>query len=113
VLISEAFAQSANAATSSGGFDPSIIMMVAIFGVFYFLLIRPQQKRAKETKSMIDAIKAGDEVVLGGGLLGKVVKVGDTYLTLDIGEGRGQSIEVLVQRTAIQTLLPKGTIKSV
>jgi len=87
------------------GFLPLIV----IFVLFYFMLIRPQMKRAKEQKNMMEALQKGDEVVTSGGQLGKVVKVSDSYVSLEIAE----SVVVQVQKQAIATLLPKGTIKSI
>jgi len=106
VLISPAYAQ---AAGSSIGSDlMAFLPMVAIFVVFYFLLIRPQQKRAKETKAMLETLQKGDEVVTAGGVVGKVSKLTDSYATVEIAP----NVEVTVQRSAISLLLPKGTIKS-
>ena len=85
-----------------------IIMMVAMFAIMYFLIIRPQMKRAKETKAMIDALQKGDEVVTAGGVVGKIAKLGDQYVTLEIAP----NTEIVVQRAAVQVPLPKGTIKS-
>ena len=106
MLISPAFAQ----APATGGdaglmtFLPIILMFVLL----YFLMIRPQMKRAKEHKTMVDALQKGDEVITGGGMLGRITKVGDAYVTLEITAGT----EVSLQKAAIQTLLPKGTLKS-
>ena len=108
-FISEALAEGAAAAPAQGDPMTSLIFMVVIFAVFYFLLIRPQAKRAKEHKAMITALAKGDEVVTVGGVLGRVTSLGDAYVTVDIAEG----VEIKVQRQAIQTVLPKGTIKSV
>jgi preprotein translocase subunit YajC len=89
--------------------DPimSFLPLIVIFVVFYFLIIRPQMKRAKDQKKMQDALQKGDEVVTASGQLGKVVKISDQYVTVDIGGGT----ESIFQRGAIQTVLPKGTIK--
>lgn len=89
--------------------DPlmSFLPLVVLFVLFYFLIIRPQMKRAKDTKKMQEAIQKGDEVITMGGQLGKVVKVSDQYITLDIGKGT----ESVFQRGAVQAVLPKGTIK--
>ena len=81
--------------------------MVLILAVFYFLIIRPQMARSKEQKKMQEALKKGDEVITSSGQLGKVVKLTDQYVTLDIGGGT----ETIFQRGAIQTVLPKGTMK--
>ncbi|MEW5769379.1 MAG: preprotein translocase subunit YajC [Pseudomonadota bacterium] len=85
------------------GFLPLVILFV----LFYFLIIRPQMKRAKDQKKMQEGIQKGDEVVTSGGQLGKVVKVSEQYITLDIGGGT----ETIFQRAAVQAVLPKGTIK--
>ena len=86
----------------------AFLPMIAIFVVFYFLLIRPQQKKAKEARAMLDALQKGDEIVTAGGVLGKISKLGDQYLTVEIATGT----EIMVQRGAVAQLLPKGTIKS-
>jgi preprotein translocase subunit YajC len=92
--------------------QPSLLMqllpLVVIFVLFYFLLIRPQQQKMKEHKAMLDALQKGDEVVTAGGTLGRVVKVGDAYLTLEVADG----VEVVVQRTAVAQKLEKGTLKA-
>ena len=85
-----------------------LLPMVAIFVVFYFLLIRPQQKRAKETKGMLEALQKGDEVVTAGGIVGKISKLNEAYATVEVAP----NMEVTVQRSAISLLLPKGTIKT-
>ena len=109
MLISNAFAQAAPAAAQ----DPmstftSLLPMILMFVVLWFLMIRPQMKKAKEHKALIAALAKGDEVVTGGGLVGKVTKVGDNYVTLEIAEGT----EVIVQKPSIGLVLPKGTLKS-
>jgi preprotein translocase subunit YajC len=106
-LISPAYAQSAPAA-GAGADYLSFLPLVAIFVVFYFLMLRPQQKRAKETKAMLEALQKGDEIVTAGGVLGKISKLGDQYLTVEIAAGT----EIMVQRGAVAQLLPKGTIKA-
>jgi preprotein translocase subunit YajC len=90
--------------------DPfmSLLPFIVIFVLFWFMLIRPQMKRAKEQKKMLDALQKGDEVVTAGGLLGKVTKVGDQYVSLEIADG----VVVQVQKPTIQAVLPKGTLKS-
>lgn len=106
MLISNAFAQ---AAPASGGMDLLGLMpLVLMFVLLYFLMIRPQAKRAKEHRSMLAALQKGDEVVTAGGALGKVTKVGDSFVTIEIAP----NIEIQVQKPSISTLLPKGTIKS-
>jgi preprotein translocase subunit YajC len=87
----------------------SLLPLVAIFTVFYLMLIRPQSKRAKEQKLMIEALQKGDEVVAAGGLLGRVVKVSGTYVILQVAE----NVQVTTLKSAVQTLLPKGTLSSI
>ena len=105
-FISDAMAQSAGG--QSGGFDfTAILPLVIMFGIFYFLLIRPQQKKAKEHKSLVAALKKGDEIITNGGLLAKVTDVGDNFLTCQVAE----NVEIKIQSHAVTTVLPKGTIK--
>ena len=103
------FISDAHAAAPAGQSDPltSFLPLIIIFVVFYFLLIRPQTKKAKEHKQMVEALAKGDEVVTNGGLLGKVTKVGDNFVDLELAEG----IVVKLQRHAVGSLMPKGTIK--
>ncbi|HVP09183.1 MAG TPA: preprotein translocase subunit YajC, partial [Burkholderiales bacterium] len=82
---------------------------IIMFVLLYFLMIRPQMKRAKEHKTMVDALQKGDEVITAGGVLGRITGVSDAYVTVEIAA----DTEVSVQRSAVQTLLPKGTIKSI
>ncbi len=109
MFISNAFAQApaATAAADGGSSLMSMLPLVLMFVVLYFIMIRPQQKRAKEHKAMIDAVAKGDEVVTSGGLLGKVTKVGDNYLSIEIANG----VEAQCQRGSVIQVLPKGTIK--
>jgi preprotein translocase subunit YajC len=90
----------------------SIGFMVLIFIVFYFLLIRPQVKRQKEHKTMVEALNKGDEVVTAGGIVGKITDMADQYITLQVASVNGQPVQISMQRAAVQTLLPKGTVKS-
>jgi preprotein translocase subunit YajC len=106
VIISPAFAQAA----PSG--DPGyigLLPIVLMFVLLYFLMIRPQMKRAKEQKSMVEALQKGDEVITAGGVLGRITKLSDAYVSLEIAP----NTEISVQKTAVQVLLPKGTIKSI
>lgn len=112
LFISDALAQTAPAAAGGEGAWTSIIFMVLIFAVFYFLLIRPQVKRQKEHKAMVEALNKGDEVLTSGGIIGKITEMSDQYVTLQIAAVDGKSVEVAMQRAAVQTLLPKGTLKS-
>ena len=108
MLITPAFAQAgATPESSLMSFLPLILMFV----VLYFLMIRPQMKRAKEHKAMISALAKGDEVVMAGGVVGKITDVEDAYVTIDIGSE--SPVNVHVQKQAVQTLLPKGTIKGI
>jgi preprotein translocase subunit YajC len=110
VFISNAYAQAAPAAANAGlmGNLSTFLPLILMFVVMYFLMIRPQQKRAKEQKQMMDALAKGDEVVTAGGILGKVSKVNDTYVTIEVAA----NTEIVVQKHSITTLLPKGTLKS-
>jgi preprotein translocase subunit YajC len=109
VFISSAFAQTAPAA--AGGDMQSTLMsmlpLVLMFVVLYFVMIRPQMKKQKEHRAMIDALAKGDEIVTAGGVLGKVSKLGDSYIGLEVASG----VEVQVQRSAVVQVLPKGSIK--
>jgi preprotein translocase subunit YajC len=106
-LISEAYAQTAGPA---GGSNPmfNILLLVGMFVIFYFILIRPQQRRVKEHRNLVAALKKGDEVITNGGLLGKLTDVADLFVTVQIAE----NVEVKLQRSAIATVLPKGSIKN-
>jgi preprotein translocase subunit YajC len=109
VFISSAFAQTAPAA-AEGGFQSSLMSMlplVLMFVVLYFVMIRPQMKRQKEHRAMIDALAKGDEIATAGGVLGRVTRLGDTYIGVEIANG----VEIQVQRSAVVQVLPKGTIK--
>ncbi|MEI7457404.1 MAG: preprotein translocase subunit YajC [Nitrosomonadales bacterium] len=106
MFISNAYAEAAGAAP--GGFM-EYLPLVALVAVFYFLVLRPQQTRAKEHKVMVEALQRGDEVVTIGGELGRVTKVFEAYVGVELAE----NLEVTVQKTAIQAVLPKGTIKSI
>jgi preprotein translocase subunit YajC len=108
LLIPSAYAQAAPAA-GFGGDMMAFLPMIAIFVVFYFLLIRPQQKRAKETKLMLEALQKGDEVVTAGGIVGRITKLTDQYASIEVAP----NTEMTVQRQAIAQLLPKGTIKAI
>ncbi len=110
MLIKDAFAEQAPAAAAGTppGFE-SMFFVLALFVVFYFMMIRPQMKRQKEQRKMISEIKAGDEVVVAGGLAGRVARVTEQYLAVEIAAG----VEVKVQKQAVGQLLPKGTLKSI
>jgi preprotein translocase subunit YajC len=107
LLISDAYAQGAPGSPLGGGYG-QIIILVVFVAVFYFLLIRPQQKRAKDQQAMLTRLSSGDEVVTTGGILGRITEVGDNFITLEIAEG----VRVKVQKSQITQLMPKGTLKS-
>lgn len=105
-FISDAWAEAAPASASPSVME--FVPLLLIFVVFYFLLIRPQMKRAKEHKKMTEALAKNDEVVTTGGLLGKIARIDESFVTLEIANG----VEIKVQRSAITALMPKGTYKS-
>ncbi len=109
MFISQAFAQTAPAA-AAGGVESSLMSMLPLllmFVVLYFIMIRPQMKRQKEHKALIEALAKGDEVVVSGGILGKVAKLNENYIHLEVSTG----VELQVQRSAVIQVLPKGTVK--
>ena len=107
MFISTAHAQTAPAAAPGGTESTlfSLLPLVLMFVVLYFIMIRPQMKKQKEHKAMIDALAKGDDVVVAGGVLGRVSKVGETYVHVEVANG----VELQVQRTAVLQVLPKGT----
>ena len=106
MLISSAYAQASGAASQSDTLL-TFLPMIAIFVVFYFLLIRPQQKKQKEARAMLDSLEKGNEIVTAGGVLGRIVKIDEQYVTVEVAP----NVQMIVQRGAISQLLPKGTIK--
>ena len=105
MIISPAYAQ------ATGGGDPGFIgflPIILMFVLLYFLMIRPQMKRAKEQKAMIEALQKGDEVVTAGGVVGRITKLGEQYVTIEIAP----NTEIVLQRSAVQVPLPKGTLKT-
>ena len=109
MFITEAHAQAAPAAGSDSMFTSfgSMLPLVLLFVVLYFVMIRPQMKRQKEAKAMIDALAKGDEVVTSGGMLGKISKIGESFLSVEVANG----VEIQVQRSAVVQVMPKGTVK--
>jgi preprotein translocase subunit YajC len=110
VFISEAFAQAAPAAASAGSASStlfSLLPLVLMFVVLYFIMIRPQMKRQKEHKAMVEALAKGDEVVISGGIMGRIARLGDSYLHVEVAN----NTEIQVQRAAVIQVLPKGTYK--
>ena len=104
LFISNAYAADAASQGGAMSFLPLFLLIV----VFYFLILRPQQKRAKEQSAMIDALQKGDEIVTNGGLLGRIQKVGDNSISIEVAE----NVVVQVQKAAVQSVLPKGTLKN-
>ena len=107
MMISDAFAQTAGAAPAGGGWM-GMLPLVLMFVVLYFLMIRPQMKKAKEHKAMVDAVAAGDEVITNGGIAGKIASVGENFVKVEVANG----VEITVQKPAIAAVLPKGTLKN-
>ena len=105
-LISSAYAQAAPAAAAPNPLM-SFLPLIIIFGIFYFMLIRPQMKRAKEARAMVAALAKGDEVLTSGGMLGRIEEISETFVTLEIAD----KISVKLEKSAITTVLPDGTIK--
>jgi preprotein translocase subunit YajC len=106
-LIPAAWAQAGSASPTSQ-FAP-VLMMVVFVGIFYFLLIRPQQKKAKDHQSMVSRLSAGDEVVTSGGILGRIIEVSDAFVTIEVAD----NVRLKVQKGQVTSLMPKGTLKSV
>ncbi len=107
-FISDALAEGGAAASQQGG-DPitALLFPIGLLVLFYFFLIRPQSKRAKEQKNMVSALSKGDEVLTQGGILGKITKVSDSFITLEISN----NVTIVVQKGSVGSLMPKGTIK--
>ena len=106
MFISDAFAQTAPAAGGDSNLF-SLLPLVLMFVVLYFIMIRPQMKRQKEHKAMVEALAKGDEVVISGGVLGRIAKLGDSTLHVEVANG----VELQVQRASVVQVLPKGTFK--
>ncbi len=105
-LIPDAMAAESAGGVAGGG--QFLIMMVILFGLMYFMIIRPQSKRAKEHRAMVEALAKGDEIITTGGTLGRVTNVGEQFLTVEVASG----VEIKVQRGSVASIMPKGTIKS-
>ena len=108
MIISDALAQAPDAAAPQGGGLSSLLFLLVFFVIFYLLFIRPQSKKAKQHRAMIQDLAKGDEVITSGGILGKITEVSDNYFTVEIANGT----EIKVQKPAISASLPKGTINS-
>ena len=107
MLISPAFAQGAPAGAAGPGYE-QLFIILGMFALLYFLMIRPQMKRAKEQKAMVEALQKGDEVITAGGVVGRITKINEQYLTLEVAP----NVEIVMQRSAVQVPLPKGTLKT-
>ena len=107
MLISNAYAQAAAANDPTGGFM-GLLPMVAMFGLLWFLMIRPQMKKSKEHKALVEALAKGDEVITQGGIAGKIAEVGESYLLVEVADG----VQIKVQKQAVGTVLPKGSLKN-
>ena len=105
LFISDAMAQASGASATPS--IMSFLPMIALFVIFYFLLIRPQQKRAKEHKSMVAGLAKGDEVVTMGGVLGKITAVDENFINVEVAKG----VDIKVQKASVQAMMPKGTVK--
>ena len=107
MLISNAYAQAAAANDPTGSFM-SLLPMIAMFGLLWFLMIRPQMKKAKEHKKLVEALAKGDEVITQAGIAGKIAEVGESYLLVEVADG----VQIKVQKQAVGTVLPKGSLKA-
>lgn len=115
MFISDAYAQAASVAPSAAGATGGlmgILPLVIVFAVMWLLIIRPQSKKAKEHQKLVSELVKGDEVVTQGGVVGRVTKVGENYLHLEVAEGKEGPLELMIQKSAVTTLLPKGSLKN-
>ena len=106
-LISDAWAQAPSAGAPAGSGAFSWIFLIGMFAIMYFFLIRPQQKRAKEHRNMVQALKKGDEIQTMGGLMGKITELGENFMKLEVSDG----VVVTVRRSAVEAVMPKGSLK--
>ncbi|MCM2308286.1 MAG: preprotein translocase subunit YajC [Sulfuritalea sp.] len=113
MLISNAYAQAAGAAAAdpTGGLM-GMLPILLMFIVLWFVMIRPQMKKAKEQQKMVSELAKGDEVITQGGITGRIAKVGENYLSLEVAEGKDGPVVITVQKNAVGALLPKGTLKN-
>ncbi len=113
MLISNAFAQAAPGASQdpTGGLM-SLLPIIAMFAIFWFLMIRPQMKKAKDHQKMVGEMQKGDEIVTQGGMAGRISKIGENFITVAVAEGKDGPIEIVIQKNAIGAMLPKGTLKT-
>jgi preprotein translocase subunit YajC len=113
MLISNAYAQAASTASSdpTGGLM-GMLPIIIMFVILWFLMIRPQMKKAKEHTKMVSEVQKGDEVVTQSGIVGRISKVGENYMTVEVAQSKEGPVEIVVQKNAIGALLPKGTLKT-
>jgi len=112
VLISNAYAQAAGAAADPMGGLMGMLPILLMFVVLWFVMIRPQMKKAKEQQKMVSELAKGDEVITQGGIAGRIAKVGENYLSLEVADGKDGPMVITVQKGAVGALLPKGTLKN-
>lgn len=112
MLISNAYAQAAGAPGDLMSNLTGLLPIILMFVVLWFLMIRPQMKKTKEHTKMVDTLAKGDEVVTQGGMAGRIVKLGENYLTIEVASLKDTPVEVIVQKQAVSNLLPKGTLKT-
>ncbi|MCX7168218.1 MAG: preprotein translocase subunit YajC [Rhodocyclales bacterium] len=112
MLISNAYAQAAGAAADPMGGLMGMLPILLMFIVLWFVMIRPQMKKAKEQQKMVSELAKGDEVITQGGIAGRIAKVGENYLSLEVAEGKDGAVVITVQKSAVGALLPKGTLKN-
>ncbi|MDK9714118.1 MAG: preprotein translocase subunit YajC [Sulfuritalea sp.] len=112
MLISNAYAQAAGAAADPTGGLMGMLPILLMFIVLWFVMIRPQMKKAKEQQKMVSELAKGDEVITQGGIVGRIAKVGENYLSLEVAEGKDGPVVITVQKNAVGALLPKGTLKN-
>jgi preprotein translocase subunit YajC len=112
VLISNAYAQAAGAAADPTGGLMGMLPILLMFIVLWFVMIRPQMKKAKEQQKMVSELAKGDEIITQGGIAGRISKVGENYLSVEVAEGKDGPVVITVQKNAVGALLPKGTLKN-
>ena len=112
MLISNAYAQAAGAAADPSGGLMGMLPILLMFIVLWFVMIRPQMKKAKEQQKMVSELAKGDEVITQGGIAGRIAKVGENYMSLEVAEGKDGPVVITVQKNAVGALLPKGTLKN-
>ncbi len=112
MLISNAYAQAAGAAADPTGGLMGMLPILLMFIVLWFVMIRPQMKKAKEQQKMVSELAKGDEVITQGGIVGRIAKVGENYLSVEVAEGKDGPVVITVQKNAVGALLPKGTLKN-